>query len=44
LLEGTKALLGDARVQQTARDLAAEMASLGGAESAADAIEGILRG
>ena len=43
LLEGTKALLGDARVQQTAHDLAAEMASLGGAESAAEAIEGILR-
>lgn len=42
LLEGTRALLKDERVQQNARDLAAEMTSLGGADSAADAIEAIL--
>jgi MGT family glycosyltransferase len=44
LLEGTRALLADAQVQQTARDLATEMASLGGAASAANAIEDILGG
>lgn len=42
LYEGTRALLNDERVQQNARDLAAEMASLGGAQSAATAIEAIL--
>ena len=44
LLEGTRALLTDARVQQNARDLAAEMASLGGAEAAAAAVEAVLMG
>lgn len=42
LLEGTKALISDQRVLQNAQNLAAEMASLGGADSAADAIETIL--
>lgn len=42
LLEGTRALLADARVQQNARDLAEEMVSLGGADSAADAVEAVL--
>ena len=34
-----KALAHDERVRQTARDLAAEMAALGGAEQAAEALE-----
>lgn len=38
LWEGAKALVADQKVQQTARDLAAEMASLGGARRAAEAI------
>lgn len=41
LLEGVKALANDERVRKTARDLAAELASLGGAERAAQALEGI---
>lgn len=43
LLEGTRAILADARVQQTARDLAAEMAGLGGAHAAAEAVEAVMR-
>ncbi len=39
LFEGVKALANDAKVRQTARDLAAELASLGGAERAAEAVE-----
>jgi MGT family glycosyltransferase len=42
LLQGTKALLTDANVQQNARDLAAEFAALGGPPTAADALENIL--
>lgn len=38
LLEGAKALTQDARVQATARELAADFAALGGAERAAKAI------
>jgi MGT family glycosyltransferase len=38
LLEGALALRDDARVQQTARDLAAAFAALGGAKRAAEAI------
>ncbi|MBN8620618.1 MAG: hypothetical protein J0L63_17020, partial [Anaerolineae bacterium] len=38
LLEGAKALTQDARVQATARELAADFAALGGAERAAEAI------
>jgi UDP:flavonoid glycosyltransferase YjiC (YdhE family) len=41
LFEGVKALANDERVRQTARDFAAEMHSLGGAERAADALEAI---
>ncbi len=41
LYEGAKALVSDEKVRETARDLAAEMASLGGAERAADALEKI---
>lgn len=42
LFEGVKALANDMRVRQTARDFAAEMAALGGAERAAVALEGIV--
>jgi MGT family glycosyltransferase len=42
LLSGARALLNDARVQQNARDLAAEMAALGGIARAADAVEAII--
>lgn len=42
LLEGVKAIANDERVRQTARELAAEMAALGGAERAAEAIEAIV--
>ncbi|MFN8372896.1 MAG: hypothetical protein U0694_08460 [Anaerolineae bacterium] len=42
LLQGANALLRDARVQQNARDVAAEMASLGGIERAARAIEDVV--
>ncbi len=41
LFEGVKALASDSTVLQTARDLAAELASLGGVERAAEAIETI---
>ncbi len=41
LYEGVKALANDDKVRQTARDLAAELAALGGAERAAAALEGI---
>lgn len=43
LLEGTKALTGDNTVQQAARQLADDFAALGGAERAAEAIEGLIR-
>lgn len=39
LYEGVKALANDEKVRQTARDLAAELASLGGADRAAEAME-----
>ena len=42
LLQGAKALLTDANVQQNARDLAAEFATLGGPPAAADALEAML--
>ncbi|MFN8448694.1 MAG: glycosyltransferase [Anaerolineae bacterium] len=42
LLEGVRAIASDEKVRQTARDLAAEMASLGGAERAAEAVEQIV--
>jgi MGT family glycosyltransferase len=42
LLEGALALRQDEQVKQYARDLAAEMASLGGVEAAADAIVKLL--
>ncbi len=42
LFEGVKALASDENVRQTARDLAAELAVLGGAERAAEAVEGIV--
>jgi MGT family glycosyltransferase len=42
LLEGVKAIASDDRVRQTARDLAAEMAALGGPERAAEAVAGML--
>ncbi len=38
LWEGTRAITQDTRVQHNARDLAAEMASLGGAQAAAEAL------
>ena len=38
LAEGAKALVNDEKVKQTARDLAEEMASLGGPQRAAEAI------
>ncbi len=44
LLEGTRAILADVRVQQTARDLAAEMAAAGGPAAAADAVERVMNG
>jgi MGT family glycosyltransferase len=43
LVEGVKAIAHDEKVRQTARDLAAEMASLGGAERAAEALERIVK-
>jgi UDP:flavonoid glycosyltransferase YjiC (YdhE family) len=43
LYEGVKALANDARVQQTARDFGAELASLGGVARAAEALEGMAR-
>jgi MGT family glycosyltransferase len=42
LYEGVKAIAADARVRQTARDLAVELAALGGAERAAEALENIV--
>ncbi len=42
LFEGVKALANDENVLQTARDLATELASLGGAARAAAAVEGIV--
>ncbi|MCC6805062.1 MAG: glycosyltransferase family 1 protein [Anaerolineae bacterium] len=42
LLEGVKAIVSDEKVKQTARELAAEMAALGGAERAAEAVAGIV--
>ncbi|HEX2909080.1 MAG TPA: glycosyltransferase, partial [Phototrophicaceae bacterium] len=42
LLEGAQALFNDAHVQQTARELAAEFAALGGAERAAAAIAAVV--
>ncbi|MEO1438789.1 MAG: glycosyltransferase [Chloroflexota bacterium] len=44
LLEGARALIKDERVQQTARDFAAEMASLGGPPAAADLLEEMISG
>jgi MGT family glycosyltransferase len=43
LLEGTRALTNDAQVQNNARQLAAEFAALGGTESAAESIVGVLK-
>ncbi len=43
LAEGVRAVANDERVRQTALDLAAELAVLGGAERAAEAIEAIAR-
>jgi zeaxanthin glucosyltransferase len=43
LLEGARALTNDARVQQTARELAADFAALGGAPRAAEALEALLK-
>jgi MGT family glycosyltransferase len=43
LLQGANALLKDEHVQQTARDIAVEMAALGGVERAASAIEGVAK-
>lgn len=42
LLDGIKAITFDEKVQQNARDLAAELAALGGAEAAADAISKVV--
>jgi MGT family glycosyltransferase len=42
LLEGATALTNDANVQANARQLAADFAALGGAQKAAEALEGIL--
>ena len=42
LYEGVKALASDEKVRQTARDLAAELAALGGAEKAAEALEQVV--
>jgi len=42
LLEGVRAIASDDKVRQTARDLAAEMAALGGAARAAEAVETIV--
>jgi len=44
LLEGALALMNDTRVQQNARDLAARMAALGGASSAARALANLAAG
>jgi len=41
LYEGVKALANDEKVRQKARDLAAEMASLGGADRASEALENL---
>ena len=41
LYEGVKALAHDEKVRQKARDLAAELASLGGADRAAEALENL---
>jgi len=41
LYEGVKALSHDEKVRQKARDLAAELASLGGADRAAEALENV---
>jgi MGT family glycosyltransferase len=43
LWDATKAITNDARVQANARELAAEMASLGGAKRAAEALEAIVK-
>lgn len=43
LLQGAKALTSDERVRQRARDLADEFAALGGVQTAADAVEGVIR-
>lgn len=43
LYEGVKAIGSDTRVQQTAHELAAEMAALGGAARAAEALEGMAK-
>lgn len=42
LLEGARALMNDVRIQQTARDLAAQFAALGGADRAAEAIAALV--
>jgi UDP:flavonoid glycosyltransferase YjiC (YdhE family) len=42
LLEGALALMRDARVQQTARELAQRMAALGGAQTAAHALAALI--
>ncbi len=43
LLEGARALTNDARVQQNARELAADFAALGGPARAAEALESLLK-